>query len=84
MSKSGVNRYKREMNTPTIIAFLEDLCLEWNYVHGFEWHIRVEDIMDIFPTNRKYHLLKNDERGTFNDYEGLGQIFTNYVEKEGL
>lgn len=81
MSRNA-NANKRAKNIPTIKAFCDDLGLEWEYVHGYEWHIRIKGLMDIFPTNKRYHLLKNDNRGTYEDYEELGRIFEEYVGTE--
>jgi len=69
------NAYKRAKHLSTIKEFLDEAGLKWEYIHGFEWHIRVEGQIDIFPTNKKYHVLKNDIRGTFDDYDELGRIF---------
>ena len=83
MSRRGeINARKRRQHLPDIKAFLDDLGVEWHYVHGYEWHIRVNGLMDIFPTNNKYHFIKTDQRGEFEDYEELGQIFAEYVEHE--
>jgi hypothetical protein len=78
--KAAVNQQLRKEHTPAIVAFLNDLELDWEYVHGFEWHIRVQGIMDIFPTSNRYHFLKTDARGSFKDYEELGRIFSEYAE----
>lgn len=83
-SKTNRNIEHRRKNIPTIKAFCEDLGLQYEYIHGHEWHIRVQGIMDIFPTSNKYHLLKTGDRGQFDDYEHLGRIFEEYVNKEEL
>lgn len=82
--RSAHRAWLREQHTPTIVAFCEDLGLRYEKVHGFDWHIRIEGIMDVFPTSNKYHLLKTDERGRFNDYEELGRIFEDYITKEEI
>lgn len=82
MSKRGaINAAKRAKNIPTIKAFCEDLGLKYWYVNGYEWHIRIEGIMDVYPTRKRYHLIKTDARGSFIDYEELGRIFTEHMEE---
>lgn len=81
-NRSRINAEKRKKHIPTIKAFCEDLGLKYDFVHGFEWHIRIENLMDVFPTRNRYHLLKTGERGSFKDYEELGRIFVEYTEKE--
>lgn len=74
MSRRGaINAEKRKRNLPEIIAFLDDHGLPWNYINGYEWHIRVENQMDIFPTRKRYHFIKTGARGGFSDYEELGR-----------
>jgi hypothetical protein len=83
MSRKGErNAQLRKKHIPTVKAFCDDLGIEWHYVHDFEWHIRIGGVMDIFPTRNRYHLLKTEERGSFSDYEELGQIFERYVNSE--
>lgn len=81
-SKSNRNMSLRREHIPTIKAFCEDLGLEYVFINGYEWHIRVQNVMDVFPTRNRYHLLKTGERGSFADYEELGRIFEEYVNKE--
>jgi hypothetical protein len=84
-NRSFINARKRKAHLPEIEQFLQDADLSYSFIHGFEWHIRVENVVDIFPTNKKYHILSNDARGQFKDYEELGQIFIDAMEinKEG-
>lgn len=81
-NRSRINAEKRKKHIPTIKAFCEDLGLEYEFIHGFEWHIRVQGVMDVFPTRNRYHLLKTGARGQFTDYEELGRIFEEYVNTE--
>ena len=83
-NRSFINQRKRKQNLPEIEQFLQDANLDYSFIHGFEWHIRVENAIDIFPTNKKYHILSNDIRGDFKDYEELGQIFLENIDNSGL
>ena len=70
-NRSRINAEKRKKHIPTIKAFCEDLGLEYEFIHGFEWHIRVQGVMDVFPTRNRYHLLKTGARGQFPFFIGL-------------
>lgn len=78
--RSAENWAKRQKNLPTVKAFCEDAGLSYEFIHGFEWHIRIENILDVFPTNKKWHHLPTDERGTYQDYDELGEII---LERQG-
>jgi 6-pyruvoyl-tetrahydropterin synthase len=76
MSNRTRNNYlKRQHHLPEIKDFLNDANLKWEFIHGHEWHIRVEGVIDIFPTRKKYHVLASGARGSFADYDELGRIF---------
>lgn len=81
-SRGDHNAWLRKKNLPEIVAFCDDLGLTYEYVNGYEWHIRIEGIMDVFPTRKKYHLIKTNERGEFTDYEELGSISEKYVTRQ--
>jgi hypothetical protein len=55
---------RRNKETPKILALT---------AHGFTveqltpFHFRVNRVLDLFPTNRKYHYLPTQERGRYND-----------------
>lgn len=83
MSNKGArNARLRAKNIPTIKAFCDDLGIEWHYVNGYEWHIRIGNVMDVYPTRNRYHLFKTNVRGQFKDYEELGRIFEEYTKTE--
>lgn len=76
MSRRGAyNARLRKENIPTIQDFCEDAGLTFKFVNGYEWHIRIENVLDVFPTRKRYHNLKTDARGSFEDYDELGRIF---------
>lgn len=81
-NRSAYHAQLRKQHIPTIKAFCDDLGLTYVMIHGYEWHIRVQGLMDVFPTRNRYHLLKTGARGGFNDYEELGRIFEEYVNQE--
>lgn len=73
--KSWHNAKLRKEHLPTIKDFCEDAGLEYEFIHGFEWHVRIAKVLDVFPTRNKWHWLPTGERGRFEGYEELGQIF---------
>lgn len=80
MSNKGArNAYHRAQNLPTIKEFCEDNDLKFEFIHGFEWHVRIEKVMDVFPTRKRWHWLKTGERGSYTDYDDLGCIFIEHV-----
>lgn len=83
MSNRGeMHAEMRKEHLPEIQQFLKDADLKYEFIHGFEWHIRVENAIDIFPTRNRYHILSTDERGSFIDYEDLGRVFLENIESE--
>lgn len=81
MSNRTRNNYiRRQKNLPEIKDFLTDANLKWHFVHGNDWHIRVEGIIDIFPTRKRYHVITSNVRGTFENYEELGRIFMEHLK----
>lgn len=40
-----------------------------------EYQFRINDVLDIFPSNRKFHDLKNNKRGRYNDFLKFVQKF---------
>ncbi len=78
MSSKGkrlANARRRAENIPEVVAFCEDAGFEWHYVNGQQWQIRVEQVMDVYPTNKKYCWLPTGTWGSYTDYENLGNIF---------
>jgi hypothetical protein len=82
MSNRGyANAKAREKHIPLIKEFCKDHDLKYKFVNGFEWHIRIEDVLDVFPTRNRWHWLETDERGSFEDYDELGRIFIERIEQ---
>lgn len=79
-NRGWINQQKRKKNLPTIKSFCEDAGFKYEFIHGYEWHIRIENVIDVFPTNKKWHWLPTGARGTYDDYEDLGRIITEYAE----
>jgi hypothetical protein len=76
MSRSSwYNAKLRKEHIPVIVEFCKDAGFSYKFVNGFEWHIRIENVLDVFPTRNRWYWLPTGERGSFNDHEELGQIF---------
>ena len=71
---------KRKEHIPIIKAFCEDNGLTYKFIHNFEWHIRIEGVLDIYTTTMKWHWLPTEERGEINDYDDIGKIFMEHME----
>lgn len=82
MSKGHRNAQLRKDHLPTIVSFCDDMDFKYKFVHGFEWHVRIEDVLDVYPTRNRWHWLPTGERGGFSDYEELGQIFLERLNNE--
>lgn len=80
MGRSAWKAKARAENTPEIVAFCEDNGLTWRYVAG-DWHIRIENVLDVYPTRKRFCWLKTAEWGWYEDYEDLGRILTAGLQK---
>jgi len=75
MSRRGaINAGLREKNKPEILDFIDDLKLEYRWIAG-DWHLRIENKFDVFPTTRRWFNIVTKYRGDFRDYEDLGRVF---------
>lgn len=74
-SRGARNAYLRQKHIMIIQDFCDRSGLEWHYVHGYEWHIRIDNVLDVFPTRKRWHCLITDHRGSFSDYEELQDIY---------
>lgn len=81
-NKGATNAYLRKKHLPTIKGFCQDNNLSMEFINGFEWHIRIEKVLDVFPTRNRWHWLPTGERGSFHDYDELGRIFMERLDDE--
>lgn len=84
MSRRGeYNAYLRSQHIPIIQSFCDENGLEWHFVNDFEWHIRIDNKLDVYPTRKRWCWLPNEHRGGFKDFEELQDIyFTELKELE--
>ena len=81
MSKRGFkNAALRAKHKPEIIQFCEDHGFKYRWMDG-DWHMRVENVLDVYPTRKRWHWLPDAARGSFDDYEDLGRIFIENNER---
>lgn len=73
MSKGAWRAIARKQNIPEIQAFCEDMGFTYRFIAG-DWHIRIENVLDVYPTRKRYCWLPTGEWGWYNDYEDLGRI----------
>lgn len=74
-SKSNHNRRLRVEHKPEVLAFCKDHGFDYRWVAG-DWHMRIENIMDIYPTRKRFFWLPDKEWGNYKDYDDLGRIMT--------
>ena len=55
--------------------------LRYYWIAG-NWHMRIDDRLDVYPTRKRYHWLPTGERGSFADYEELGRVFVELAVAE--
>ena len=77
--RSAINQQLRKENKPEILEFCKDNGLDYRWVQG-DWHIRIENVLDVYPTRKKYFWLPDKQWGEYDNYEDLGQIFANKME----
>ena len=73
MSKRN-NAYLRAQHMPLLLEFLDNEGLRYKWVAG-DWHLRIENVFDVFPTSQKWHYIPDDIRGKYTDYESLQKHF---------
>lgn len=62
-SKLSARQLERQIET--IESIERNLSVRWNVKVFTPYHLRVEGVLDIYPTNRRYHYLPTGKRGTY-------------------
>lgn len=68
------NAHQRAQHMPLLIEFLENEGLQYRWIAG-DWHLRIENVFDVFPTRQRWHYIPDDFRGGYTDYESLQNAF---------
>lgn len=71
--KTELNRQRRAENLLEVKAFCEAVGLEYRFMNG-DWQVRIEEVFDVYPTNKKFCWLATGEWGIYDDFEELGKI----------
>lgn len=73
MAKSANQRRIDEANRKRRSEDIETVCKEMGFEYKWmtPYQIRIENIMDAFPTNGKWHFVPADKRGDFDTSEDL-------------
>ena len=80
MSRKGaINQAKRDKNKPEIFAFAEDNNFSIEAIAG-DWHYRLDSVMDVYPTRKRYCWLPEQAYGSYADYEDLGVKMITHLE----
>jgi hypothetical protein len=77
-SKTLANEKARARNLPEIIDFCTEAGLSYRFLTPYQ--IRIEEIFDVYPTNKKYCWLPLAEWGFYTDYDGIGAIMIKHKE----
>lgn len=80
MSSAAKRAYSKNIHTLEVERF----CSANNFTltilnNGFQ--LRIEDMIDIYPVNRKWHWLLSGERGTWQDVDDLRKIMLKRIPK---
>ena len=67
------NAYLRAKHLPEVIQFCKDNMFQYKFIDG-DWHIRIENVIDVFPTRKRFFWLPTKEWGWYQDYDDLGKI----------
>lgn len=73
MSSSAARERWRNKRTEQINKFAADNVLRLHYLNN-GYQIRVEGLVDFYPTNGRYCILQTGERGDFDTFEDMRQI----------
>jgi hypothetical protein len=79
-NRGAANRYYRAQNTPEVIQFCNDNGFAHRWVNG-DWHLRIEDVIDVYPGRKRFFFLPTKEWGWYQDYEDLGRILVERLPK---
>jgi hypothetical protein len=77
-AKAAANARARAKNTPEIIDFCTDNGLSYTHINPYQ--IRIENILDLYPTTKKYCWLPLQEWGFYTDYDDIGAIMVKHKE----
>lgn len=80
--RSEINKARREANKPEVLAFCEDAGFSYRWMAG-DWHMRIENVMDIYPTRKRFFWLPTKEWGEYSNYDDLGKIMIERMETNG-
>jgi len=82
-SKSIRNKINRAKNTPEVIDFCKEAGLKYKWIAG-DWHLRIENVMDIYPGKKRYFFLPTQQWGYYEDYDDLGRIYTSKINAHNI
>ncbi len=78
-NRSARNRWLREKNKPEVLAFCKDMGFSYRWMNG-DWQLRIENVIDVYPTRKRFCWLPSGEWGRYTDYEDLGKIMIERLE----
>jgi len=77
--EQNIEECKNESEKLIVLCHAFDLKIIWIS----RTHCRIEDTLDIFPLRKKYHDLKKNERGIYDDSKkGLSLFLSSYFKEK--
>lgn len=73
--KDGQRRYKQN-NRDLFLSFLDEVKDAHTVVKLTPYQYRIDGRLDIYPSNRKWHLIKTGERGQFRSISDIKRQLT--------
>lgn len=64
-------KVRRAKRLPIRQKQIESLAPEYKIEKKSEYHYRINDVLDVFPVNNKYHVLALNKRGKYNNINNL-------------
>jgi hypothetical protein len=78
MSKAWQLR-NRAKASGMVEGFCEQNKINFNYLSPY--HIRIEGVLDIYPTSFRYHLIRLNERGDWKNIDDLRQLVIKTISR---
>lgn len=74
MSSSYIRHERFLKNSNRIKNFCERYDLQYELLNS-GYQIRIENTLDVYPVNQKWHEIKTNKRGEWSDVSELGKFF---------
>lgn len=83
MSSSEAREYWRGKRTKIITDFCAKYGMSVNPLNN-GYQLRIENLVDIYPTNGRYCILQSGERGGWHNYNDLKELMLRVIPAHGI